>query len=259
MLKSLCRYNSICNFGTVFICPMLGFANGIPELYTINLSKKIIKIMKKLTLMLAVFVALSACKQTPKVSSTTDVKNYVDSVNAVTPEYTVAYWTSIDEGYKERAYRAKADSANLNDEQRRELEESEVKYNELKAKYEAEIQKNNENNPEVKRAKVRTTLFGEGKVGTDMGFTWVDKNNILNVYTNFVDAVKANQETFSREDWDEVKVLYEALDTRKNVVEKEGIATEDNLKIAKKKIEFSAINAMERPMTKVEENMDAKK
>jgi hypothetical protein len=39
---------------------------------------------------------------------------------------------------------------------------------------------------------------------------------------------------YTREDWDEIKVLYEALDTRKNTVEKD-LASSDNMKIAGKK------------------------
>src|SRR4051812_18816512 len=128
--------------------------------------------MKKLTLMLSVFVGLSACTQKTKTTSTTDVRNYVDSVNTVTPEYTTAYWTTIDEGYKVRESRAEADSPNLTEEQKSELEASKAKYNELKGRYEAEIKKNEMNSPEAKRTKIRNTLFGEGKMGTDKNFDW---------------------------------------------------------------------------------------
>jgi len=52
-------------------------------------------------------------------------------------------------------------------------------------------------------------------------------------------------------------VLYEALDTRKNEVEK-NLSTKDNLKIAKEKIRFASIESIERPLSKVSENSDAK-
>ena len=73
-----------------------------------------------------------------------------------------------------------------------------------------------------------------------------------------MNTVKDNQGKYSREDWDEIKVLYEALDTRKNEIEKD-LATSDNLKIAKLKVEFATIKAVKRPMSKIDENDDAKK
>ena len=51
--------------------------------------------------------------------------------------------------------------------------------------------------------------------------------------------------------------MYEALDTRKNEVEKE-LATKDNMAIAKEKVRFVTIKAMNRPTAKEKENSDAK-
>ena len=67
-----------------------------------------------------------------------------------------------------------------------------------------------------------------------------------------------NKNKYTREDWDEVKVLYEALDTRKNVVEKEGLKSADNLNIAKQKVRYSAIKSTHRGVSKIAENTEAK-
>jgi hypothetical protein len=48
----------------------------------------------------------------------------------------------------------------------------------------------------------------------------VNATNILGVYDQFVNTVKDNKDNYSREDWDEIKLMYEALDSRKNTVEK---------------------------------------
>ena len=85
----------------------------------------------------------------------------------------------------------------------------------------------------------------------------VTANNILSVYKNFVNTIADNKNNYTREDWDEIKVLYEALDTRKNAVEKD-LATKDNLKIAGLKIKFVAIKATHRGGEKAEENKKAK-
>ncbi len=107
------------------------------------------------------------------------------------------------------------------------------------------------------RQVLRNRLFGEGKIGNDMQFSFVTADNIHGIYKNFVNTVADNKNSYTREDWDEINVLYEALDTRKNAIEKD-LATNDNLKIAALKIRFASIAATHRGGTKVKENSDAK-
>ena len=188
---------------------------------------------------------------------------YVDSVENATPVYTTANWTAIDNGYQERAMKAEKNLATLSAEEKAKAETSKAKYEALKAKYELAIKEQ-----ELKAAMVpaaatnfkvglRNRLFGQGKVGDDMNFAYVTGNNIRSVYQNFIDVVADNKNAYSREDWDEINVLYEALDTRKNVVEKD-LATKDNLAIAGLKIRFASIASTHRGGTKVKENADAK-
>ena len=66
-----------------------------------------------------------------------------------------------------------------------------------------------------------------------------------------------NKNNYTREDWDEIKVLYEALDNRKNEVEKD-LAGKDNMRIAALKIKFATIKALKRTAEKVEENTKSK-
>lgn len=184
---------------------------------------------------------------------------YVDSVDNLTPVYTTGYWSEIDNGYQERAMKEEKTSAALNEEDRQTAEASRTKYAALKAKYEANIKESEAANNSVPNYRIvlRNRLFGEGKVGDDMKFSYVNGANILSVYQNFVDIVADDKNNFSREDWDEIKVLYEALDTRKNVVEKD-LATRDNLKIAALKIRYVSIAATHRGGTKIKENSEAK-
>ncbi len=105
---------------------------------------------------------------------------------------------------------------------------------------------------------LRERLFGAGKIGNDMSFAWVNKNNILSVYTNFFEAYKTHKSTFSREDYDEIKLMYEALDSRKNTVEKEGLSASDNSKIAAIKFKFSPMFKVNRVGAKSKENQEAK-
>jgi hypothetical protein len=40
-----------------------------------------------------------------------------------------------------------------------------------------------------------------------MNFDWVNATNILGVYDQFVNTVKDNKDNYSREDWDEIKLM----------------------------------------------------
>lgn len=190
---------------------------------------------------------------------------YVDSVEGLTPVYTVENWTAIDNGYQERALRAEKNLATLTEEEKAKAEASKAKYAALKTKYEFTIKENeatanlNASTPTSPnfRKVLRDRLFGEGRIGDDMQFKFVTGDNILGIYQNFVDAVADNKNNYTREDWDEINVLYEALDTRKNEVEKD-LKTSDNLKIAALKIKFASISSTHRGGTKVKENNDAK-
>ncbi|MFN3641123.1 MAG: DUF6565 domain-containing protein, partial [Flavobacterium sp.] len=92
----------------------------------------------------------------------------------------------------------------------------------------------------------------------DVSFSWVNKDNILKTFDHFVNTVYENKDSYSREDWDEIKMLYEALGTRKNTVEKEGLSSSDNLKIAGLKIKFAPMYTLNRMGAKAEENAEAK-
>lgn len=193
-------------------------------------------------IMALVALGFTSCKDEKQAQAEKTVNNYVvyvDSLESVEAEEAKANWEAIDASYQAKISEAEASVAETNDEAMREkLAVSKAKYEALKAKYQAEL--------EADKVKVKTPnqlvrdrFFGEGKVGEDMNFAWVNKDNILQVYQDFYDSYKENKENFSREDYDEVKLLYEALDSRKNTVEKEGLTTEDNNKIASIKFKFA--------------------
>jgi hypothetical protein len=227
--------------------------------------------MKKFNLMLStgiLFIGFSACNtaaNTEAKESANSLNEYVDSVQNLPPVYTVENWTAIDNGYQERAMKAEKTIETLEAEDKAKAAAAKEKYAVLKDKYEKKLK---ENEMDLKAAAtpavadyrqiLRNRLFGEGKIGSDMKFAFVTGDNILGVYKNFVNTVADNKKVYTREDWDEINVLYEALDTRKNMVEKD-LATNDNLKIAGLKIKFASIMATHRGGKKVDENMDAKK
>ncbi|MFM2214491.1 MAG: hypothetical protein RL427_1754 [Bacteroidota bacterium] len=106
--------------------------------------------------------------------------------------------------------------------------------------------------------KLRNLFFGVDKIGEDLNFSWVTKDNIVDTYQKFFDSYKANKGNFSREDYDEVKLIYEALDSRKNTVEKEGLSSSDNMKVASIKFKFAPMFKVNRIGAKARENEEAK-
>ena len=221
--------------------------------------------MKKIKLVMTVAFVITgfiACKNSPTIAQqdAMNLNNYVDSVENLTPVYTAVYWAELDNGYKLRLNKTNDTKATLEVSDKTKVEESEAQYAVLKNTYEIKIKETEKTavitTPDYRQS-LRNNLFGEGMIGTDMNFGFATANNLLSIYRKFVNTVDENKNNYSREDWDEIKVLYEALDTRKNTVEKQ-LPDGDNTKIAGLKIKFSAIKATHRGGTKGEENKAAK-
>jgi hypothetical protein len=243
--------------------------------------------MKKINILLfttILVVSFTECKNAKSETAKQDAVNvniYVDSLEKITPVYTVGYWNTIDSMYQKRAMQAEMSLANLEATDKENLNLSKAKYSKLKADYETKlIAQENSSNLKLKETEIalveeknkdkststtailsnksdyrqvlRNRLFGEGKIGTDMKFEFVNAKNILSIYKNFVNTVDDNKKKYTREDWDEIKVLYEALDNKKNSIEK-NLATNDNLTIAGLKIKFAGIKATYRITAKADE------
>jgi len=182
---------------------------------------------------------------------------YVDSVKNVKADDLKADWKSVEAEYDRRAANAQLALADLKNNA---LETEKI--NTSKVKYEAfknEMTTVFAPPAPSPQQQLRNSLFGEGKIGEDMNFDWVNAKNIHSVYQQFVHTVENNKDKYSREDWDKIKIMYEALDSRKNTVEKEGLTSEDNRKIAGLKIKFAPMYTLNRMGAKSEENKEAKK
>lgn len=182
---------------------------------------------------------------------------YVDSVKNVAADDLKADWKDVDAEYNRRAENAQLALADIKDNtaETEKINTSKVKYEEFKN----EMTKVLAPPAPSPKQQLRNALFGEGKIGDDMSFAWVNAQNIHSVYQQFVHTVENNKDSYSREDWDEIKMMYEALDSRKNTVEKEGLTSEDNRKIAGLKLKFAPMYTLNRMGAKSEETAAAKK
>ena len=218
----------------------------------------------KLALGLAVIaIGFASCKDEKAEKAQKKVDSYVtyvDSLGNVAEAEAEGNWKAIESSYDMRVVEAEAAIADIKDntaEQAR-IDASKAKYEALKIKMEAKKMAAEAVAQPSSKQNLRNALFGAGKIGDDMNFNWVNAANIHSVYQQFVHTVENNKDKYSREDWDEIKAMYEALDSRKNTVEKEGLTSEDNRKIAGLKIKFAPMYTLNRMGAKSEEMKKAK-
>ena len=219
--------------------------------------------MKKRNLFLGltlVSLVFASCKDEKVAQAEKSVDKYVvyvDSINTIESATIKTNWQTIDDGYQIRVTDAEFALENLKEKEKAQekINASKAKYEALKAQIIADMQADAIVNS---KQTLRNELLGEGKIGNDMNFEWVNKNNILAVYQQFVDVAQTNKDKYSREDWDEIKLLYEALDSRKNTVENEGLSSKDNRKIAGLKLKFAPMYTLNRMGSKNEEMQKAK-
>lgn len=220
--------------------------------------------MKKFNLALgAVLISAGfvSCKDEAKMTAEKDVDRYVvfvDSINNLDAEQRAANWEAIASEYEMRMNEAEAALATLeNDEEaQNRINESKTKFEGVKTQAESDMQAQQQAEA---GSGLADALFGPGNVvGNDMTFAWVNKDNILSVYKQFYETYDANKDNYSRQDLDKIKAWYEALDARKNTVEKEGLSSEDNGEIARIKTKFAPSFRWDRMTAKGDENEKAK-
>lgn len=214
------------------------------------------KNLKFLVITLLSGVALLSCKnenQTNAEKAVADYENYVDSINNIAILDIESRWDYIENDYQLR--KLATENALVAVEDREDLQEKVILSNEKYELYRTNYLEHQEKN---QKPQFRATLFGNDNIGDDISFTWVNKDNILSVFDKFTSTVTENKDTYSREDWDEIKMLYEALGTRKNTVEKEGLSSSDNMKIASIKVKFAPMLTINRVGEKSKENAEAK-
>lgn len=210
-----------------------------------------------------VLLGLVSCKNDEKELADkriSELESYLDSLKTVAAADMESNWDQIAADFDRKSTEANAALANLDEETRntsqQKIDAARSSYDGFKVTIETKAAETAvASNP---NQMLRDRFFGAGKVGEDMNFSWVNKDNILSVYDAFFQSYKDNKESFTREDYDEVKLMYEALDSRKNTVEKEGLSSEDNGKIASIKFKFGPMFKMNRMGAKSRETAEAK-
>jgi hypothetical protein len=186
-----------------------------------------------------------------------DYSTYVDSISNMDPVNASINWESIEKEHAGYRFTAITSTEEVKETEslQNNIDESTSQFESYKKDVMAERE---HQHILASKNNLRTSLIGENHINDDMKFEWINKDNILSVYQNFVDTAQENRDSYSREDWDEIKLLYEAIDTRKNTVENEGLTGSDNRKIAGLKLRFAPMYTFNRMGAKSEENAEAK-
>jgi hypothetical protein len=216
------------------------------------------KIILGLAILTLSFVSCKNEDQDNAQLAVEDYTNFVDSISQIATSEALANWEIIQADLGKSRAKAEVSLEKISDnkELQTRIEKVSFKYDEFKNTIMAEKEKAE---LVVATSPIRIALFGKSSTGNDMKFDWVNKDNIASIYENFVTTVQKNKDAYSREDWDEIKILYEALDTRKNTVEQQGLTSSDNTKIAGLKLKFAPMYTLNRMGAKSEENSKAKK
>lgn len=206
-------------------------------------------------------VTITSCKNTERERVETSVDSYttyIDSVSNVALADASQRWNEIEDAVENRKNEAENELQSIKDKKQYEekIEASSQKYDVFKQN--VLIEKQKADATRVKQS-LRNSLFKNTNIGDDLNFNWVNKDNILTVYDHFVTTTTNNKDSYSQEEWDEIKLLYEALDKRKNTVEKEGLTATDNIKIAALKVQFAPMYKINKFQAKSEENKESKK
>ena len=219
------------------------------------------KILIKPFALFSIVALLISCKdeQQVKVEKLTEsYSKYLDSLTLEKSEEIVSKWNEIENEFNNKTTALKNEINQLDnkDDFEKKFAAVGIRYEDFKKDILVKKAEIDAKNAQLTRNK---ELFGTQFIHDDMKFEWVNKDNILAVYDQFVTTVQKNKDTYSREDWDEIKLLYEALDSRKNTVEKQGLTSKDNMKIAGLKLKFAPMYTVNRMGAKSEENANAKK
>lgn len=214
---------------------------------------------------LAVLAAtITSCRDTAKeqrYQSVDAYEAYVDSISNVGMEDLSARWDEIENTAREKRNQAEVELRAISDDEKVKEQYQQKVYatSERYDDFRNQVMADREGRDADRAVEnLRSSLFPTVTIRNDRNFDWVNKDNILATYDHFVNTVADNKDDYTREDWDEIKMLWEALDALKNTVENEGLTAEDNRKIAALKVKFAPIYTINRMEEKAKENRENK-
>lgn len=173
-------------------------------------------------------------------------KVFVTDLKAKSEEEVKENWEAIEKEYKEKITVIDQKTDKLENEIKKEYEQLKKDYEELETKYSTQMKEDDVDGDLQKLYEVVLTNKG------DMDLSGVTTSNIVAVYAGFVDIVDAQKDLYTREDWDEVDILWDALNERKNELE-DNLSNEQRMKISEDKVKYGTFKTLNKLPAKLEE------
>lgn len=175
-------------------------------------------------------------------------KVFVTDLKAKSEEELKEDWEAIEKEYKEKVTAIDQKTDELENEIKQDYEQLKKDYQELKAKYSIQMMKDEGDLDGNLQKLYEVVLTNEG----DMDLSGVTTSNIVAVYAGFVEIVDFHKDEYTREDWDEVDILWDALNKRKNELE-DNLSNEQRMKISEDKVKYGTFKTLNKLPAKSEE------
>lgn len=198
------------------------------------------------TLSATVALVFTACSNDEQLrKDTAEFRTYVSNHRDSAEAYVETQWDKLEAEYNEK--KAKLDTSKMATELRETYNETVHDWETFKTEYKT---KQEEKAKIAETDAFRTTLTIQG-VRPD--YSDLSNTNILAEYEHFVNVVKTNKDTYTKEQWLVVNNSWKALQGRKKEIDN-NISGSDNGKIMKLQVEYTAIKAVNRPFAENEAN-----
>ncbi len=199
--------------------------------------------MKKLILSAIVAAGIFACNSSqPTEDFTLPVTNlnaWIDSVSNL-GDLTAEQWAELEAQYA--AASSTIDTSKLDETTKNKFMEATGRWTSFKDAYAAKLVASDTSaQANAGSSALVKDIFGDVKMANADDYSFMTADNALVIYETFYNNAKTKKDQYSSDDWNLVKAMYEKMDAQKNIVEKQGLKTADNLKIAKLKIQFATL------------------
>lgn len=169
-----------------------------------------------------------------------DFKTYVKEHRDKAEQYAQNSWDELNSEFEKKKAELDKQVDKMDDKARESYNQAVSEWETFKTEYKARAA---EREKIEAMDKLRATLVIDG-VRTD--YTNLTARDAAKQYEHFVTTVKANKDTYTRDQWTAINVNYQALNGRKRELEKD-IPAADLKKIIKLQLEYTAIKAVNRP------------
>lgn len=192
---------------------------------------------------MTLLILIVSCNEAERKNAENTVKKYagfVDSVDVLEVKTASKNWDAIqgkNDHHKinaEIALNKVTDKGNIE----KKLNRAILKFERFKGKVMLEKEKSKIERMKRKLGKV---LLGDLYTYNDVQLLWITRKNVLRVYQKFIAKINQDQDTFTEEDWEEIKALYEALEKRRDEIEKEGLSGIESREIVLLKLKYAPI------------------